>query len=120
MNKNDKLKCGVVCFNSAKIQKLQKRLPDLEELGYEADFYKAMGHPVRLAILSVVEMEECCVCDLANILVQPVSTISQHLRTLKIAGILKSRKEGKLIFYSLKEPKIISSRNNLKLTTVGI
>jgi len=109
MTKNEKLTCGVVCFNNRKIQKLQKRLPDTEELIREADSYKAMGHPVRLAILKIIKLEECCVCDLANILAQPVSTISQHLRTLKMVGILKYRKEGKLIFYSLVDSKILES-----------
>jgi DNA-binding transcriptional ArsR family regulator len=72
-----------------------------------ADRYKAMAHPCRLAILYALALEECCVCDLANILRKPVSTISQHLRMLKAAGLVKSRQDGKLVFYEIESPEIL-------------
>lgn len=93
--------CKVTCFNEKKIAALKKKLPTNEDLEATANRHKAMGHPVRMAILHLLALEECCVCDLANILDQPVSTVSQHLRTLKYAGLLHSRQQGKLVFYCL-------------------
>lgn len=93
--------CKMICFNKEKIASLKNRLPGDNELKSSAGRHKALGHPRRLAILHVLSMDECCVCDLANILDKPVSTVSQHLRTLAAEGFLHSRQEGKLVFYSL-------------------
>ena len=93
--------CKVVCFNEKKISALKKKLPSKSKLESAARRYKLLGHPARQAILHVLSIDECCVCDLANILAKPVSTVSQHLRMLMSAGFLRSRQEGKLVFYSL-------------------
>jgi len=93
--------CKVVCFNEKKISALKKQLPSKSKLDSAAHRHKVLGHPARLAILHVLNIDECCVCDLANILGKPVSTVSQHLRMLMSAGFLCSRQEGKLVFYSL-------------------
>lgn len=98
------MQCDVVCLNSEKIESIQRELPSREQLQEKARFYKAIGHPVRLAILEVLTMEECCVCDLANVLREPVSTISQHLKMLRELKLLSSRREGKLVFYSFADP----------------
>jgi len=61
------------------------------------------GNEVRFKILFLLNKErELCVCDLSDILGMNVSAISQHLRKLKDAGIIKNRKEAQTIFYSLK------------------
>ena len=88
------------CFNESKVRRLARTLPPMRELERAADRHKAMGHPVRLAILDLLSRQECCVCDLAQILGKPVSTVSQHLQTLKSVGLLEARQEGKLVFYS--------------------
>ena len=106
--------CKVVCFNADKIDALKERLPGPDELQAEADRHKAIGHPARMAILYVLAVEECCVCDLANILVQPVSTVSQHLRTLKLAGLVRSRQQGKLVFYSLARQEMMGSLQKIR------
>jgi len=93
--------CKVVCFNEKKISALKKQVPSKGELDSAARRHKVLGHPARQAILHVLNIDECCVCDLANILEKPVSTVSQHLRMLMSAGFLRSRQEGKLVFYSL-------------------
>lgn len=94
-------RCREICFNAEKIGTLRKQLPAKRELAEKARRYKALGHPARLAIVHLLELETCCVCDLANILDMPVSTVSQHLRVLATAGLLESRQQGKLVFYSL-------------------
>ncbi len=93
--------CKAVCFNERKISALKRQLPPERELASAARRHKVLGHPARQAILHVLQIDECCVCDLAAILGKPVSTVSQHLRMLMSAGLLRSRQEGKLVFYSL-------------------
>jgi DNA-binding transcriptional ArsR family regulator len=87
-------------LNTEKVSLLKKQVPSRGALEKIAGRHKALGHPTRQAILRVLAAEECCVCDLANVLELPVSTVSQHLRTLRSVGLLSSRQEGKLVFYS--------------------
>jgi len=101
MGKRRLTTCKVVCFNEKKISALKEKLPSKSKLESAARSYKVLGHPARQAILHILSIDECCVCDLANILEKPVSTISQHLRLLMSAGFLRSRQDGKLVFYSL-------------------
>lgn len=93
----------MVCFNERKIASLRASVPASSTLAAATTRYKALAHPVRLAILAVLRVESCCVCDLANVLDVPVSTLSQHLKALRQAGLVASRQEGKLVFYSLME-----------------
>lgn len=90
-----------LCFNSEKVLKLRASVPSGRDLDARAAALKAAAHPARLAILHLLSLEECCVCDVAHTLSQPVSTASQHLRKLRDAGLVRSRKKGKWVFYSL-------------------
>ena len=94
-------RCTVVCFNEDKIADLRKQLPSEKDLRESARRHKVLGHPARQAILHTLSIDECCVCDIAQVLGKPVSTVSQHLRTLVSEGLLDYRQEGKLVFYSL-------------------
>ena len=98
--------CRTVCFNADKIELLRRQLPDVKVLKGRAHRHKAQGHPVRQAILHILGKGGCCVCDLANILELPVSTVSQHLHKLASAELLISRQQGKLVFYALAEELI--------------
>ena len=91
----------VICFNERKVAHLRDALPCEDSLEQDAERFKALAHPGRLAVLHVLEDDECCVCDLAHTLRQPISTASQHLRRLHRAGLVTSRKEGKLVFYAV-------------------
>lgn len=93
--------CKSVCFNPERIAALKAQLPSERHLRETARRHKILGHPARQAILYALDIEECCVCDIAGILDKPISTVSQHLRTLESEGLLTCRQEGKLVFYSL-------------------
>ena len=93
--------CRVVCFNRKKIATLRKQLPPGQDVAKSSATYKVLGHPGRLAVLTLLAAEECCVCDVANVLRLPLSTASQHLRALRVAGLIRPRQDGKLVFYSL-------------------
>ncbi len=71
--------------------------------GYEyiAALMKALGHPVRLQILSVLRQGEACVCHLETVLGQRQAYISQHLMRLREDGLVVDRREGMNVFYAL-------------------
>ena len=65
------------------------------------------GNEVRLKIVFLLEQEkELCPCDLSDILEMSIPAVSQHLRKLRDGNLIKSRREGQTIFYSLKEEKL--------------
>ncbi|MHC4778155.1 MAG: ArsR/SmtB family transcription factor [Planctomycetota bacterium] len=96
--------CGVFVIDPKKVKGDRRRLPRSSRLEKLTSAFKAMAHPGRLAILHILSRQECCVCEITEILEMPVSTVSQHLRVLKTAKLVKSRQQGKLVHYSLAQP----------------
>lgn len=96
-------------------------LPE-EQAAHLARQYKALGHPVRIRILSLLNAEELCVCDLSTILDLSVSTISHHLKEMRNAGLVKFRTEGRMAFYSLeKNPMTYQCLSSMvEITTAGV
>lgn len=68
---------------------------------------KALGHPTRLMMVYELSRGEQCVCELTDLSNADISTVSKHLLILKNAGIVRDRKVGKWIHYSLKTPCIL-------------
>ena len=71
-----------------------------------ADFYKVFGDSTRIKFLCVLLKAEVCVCDLAEILSMTQSAISHQLRVLKQMKLVKNRREGKTVYYSLADDHI--------------
>ena len=79
----------------------------MEEKFYElADLYKVFGDTTRIKILYVLKEGELCVCDIAQSLSMTVSAVSHQLKVLKNARLVKARKEGKSVFYSLDDDHV--------------
>ena len=76
-------------------------MPEEEELYDLAELFKVVGDSTRIRILFVLFEAEVCVCDLAETLHMTQSAISHQLRILKQSKLVKSRREGKSVFYSL-------------------
>ncbi len=72
----------------------------------EADFLKTLAQPMRLKILDVLKDGEKCVCKIYPAVGGEQSNISRHLTLMKKAGILNCRKEGLMVFYSVRNPKV--------------
>lgn len=104
----EKSPCAENCSADSKTEELQERLPDMEELFELADFFKIFGDSTRLKILCALEDEPMCVCDIAAVLDISQSAVSHQLRYLKQMRLLDARREGKQIFYSLKDEHINS------------
>ncbi|HQH28917.1 MAG TPA: metalloregulator ArsR/SmtB family transcription factor [Oligoflexia bacterium] len=66
-----------------------------------ATILKALAHPVRLFIIDELAKKEKCVCELRDLVGSDISTVSKHLLLLKNAGLVKDRKQGLQVFYSL-------------------
>ena len=90
------------------IEKVRQGMPAEETLYDLAELYKVFGDSTRIKMLYVLFEAEVCVCDLAQSLNMTVSAISHQLRVLKQARLVKSRREGKTVFYSLADGHIKS------------
>lgn len=92
-----------------KLQKeIEETMPPEEEIIDLADFFKVFGDATRLKILCVLKCSEMCVLDIANMLSMTQSAISHQLRVLKQMDLVKYRREGKTIFYSLADSHILT------------
>ncbi len=90
------------------IEKVDDRMPPEEELQDLGEFFKVFGDVTRLKILYVLLCSEMCVYDIAALLNMSQSAISHQLRVLKQMDLVKNRREGKTIFYSLADDHIVS------------
>lgn len=83
------------------INKAKKNMPKDETLYDLAELFKVFGDTTRIRILYTLFSSEMCVCDIADLLGMTHSAISHQLRVLKNARLVKFRKEGKVVYYSL-------------------
>ncbi len=90
------------------IQKVDDKMPPEEELQDLGEFFKVFGDVTRLKILYVLLCAEMCVYDIAALLHMSQSAISHQLRVLKQMDLVKNRREGKTIFYSLADDHIVT------------
>jgi len=100
--------CSVKCIDKKKVKETVKTIPRQEDIGQIADIFKALSDPSRLKIVLALLNQEHCVCDIAVICNQTESAISHQLRILRALKIVKNRREGKIIYYSLDDDHVIS------------
>ena len=98
--------CDTLLVHSDIINDIQHHMPEENRLRELADFYKVFGDATRIRILYVLLQHEVCVCDLAEILGMTQSAISHQLRVLKQMKLVKNRREGKTVYYSLADGHI--------------
>ena len=94
---------------------VNETMPDEEELYDLADLFKVFADSTRIRILFVLFESEVCVCDLAKVLNMTQSAVSHQLRILKQNKLVKNRREGKSIFYSLADDYIHGKRAYLRV-----
>ncbi|GAJ97681.1 metalloregulator ArsR/SmtB family transcription factor [Geomicrobium sp. JCM 19055] len=98
--------CDVFCYDEEKVERISKVVEKQSFLS-AVDIFKALADQTRLKIAFTLTQEnELCVCDVANIIGTTNATASHHLRHLRNLRLAKSRKEGKLVFYSLDDPHV--------------
>ncbi len=101
MQQNGVACCDCLCVHEDLLRKVTAQMPKEEKLYDLAELFKVFGDSTRIRILFVLFEAEVCVCDLAEALQMTQSAVSHQLKILKQAKLVKSRREGKSIFYSL-------------------
>ncbi len=105
MAKSDVL-CDCDVIHAEVVDAVKKKMPEEDELYDLSDFFKVLGDSTRAKIMWALDEHEMCVCDMAVLLNMTKSAISHQLRSLRQADLVKFRKEGKVVFYSLTDDHV--------------
>jgi len=106
MNNLNNEVCKTLIVHKDILEKVKNSFPDREFLSKLTDLFKVFGDPTRVKILKALLISEMCVCDLSVLLGSSQSAISHQLRILRQSDLVKFRREGKVIFYSIKDDHI--------------
>lgn len=98
--------CECNSIHGETISKVETLMPDEEILYDLAELFKVFGDTTRVKILCALFESEMCVCDIAVLLNMTQSAISHQLRVLKAAKLVKNRKAGKVVYYSLADEHV--------------
>jgi ArsR family transcriptional regulator, lead/cadmium/zinc/bismuth-responsive transcriptional repressor len=94
--------CDLLCLDLPHAERIRAALPSHALVDPAATAARAMGDPTRLTIAAALQSgDELCVCDMAWVVGQSQNLVSHHLRQLKAAGLVVSRRQGKLVMYRL-------------------
>jgi len=102
----DELVCEISCIHEETVNSVKGNMLGTEEIQTLSSIFKAFGDPTRLKILHSLKQAEMCVCDLCSVLDMSQSAVSHQLRVLRNLRLVKHRKEGKNVFYSLDDDHI--------------
>ncbi|MDH6198929.1 DNA-binding transcriptional ArsR family regulator [Mycobacterium frederiksbergense] len=94
--------CDLLCLDLPNAESIRTALPDLGRVEPAAAAARALSDPTRLTIAAALyEGGELCVCDMGWVVGAPQNLVSHHLRQLKVAGMVSSRRNGRLVMYRL-------------------
>lgn len=115
---SDKLHSDEVCefpmIHETTVHKVKALMLSQKTSVQLAELFKIFGDPTRVKLLHALKCSEMCVCDLAATLSMTHSAISHQLRVLKSYNLVSSRKEGKVVYYTLADDHV------MKLLTIGL
>ena len=92
--------------DNSKIKKVKEKLPERGMLDSMSQVFGILSDPTRLKIVFALTSEELCVHEIANTIELSISAVSHQLRLLKTAKMVKSRREGKMVFYTLDDEHV--------------
>ena len=104
LNYSEICDCNIIHEKTVKIVK--ENMPDIELVYEVSELFKVFGDSTRARIICALNISEMCVCDLSAILCMTQSAVSHQLRILKGARLVKSRRNGKVVYYSLNDEHI--------------
>ena len=96
--------CGVLHGDA--VEKVRKIMPQDEAISDISDLFRVLGDSTRIKILWALDKSELCVCDIASLICMTKSAVSHQLRVLKDNNLVKNRREGKVIYYSLADSHV--------------
>ncbi|MBR2290160.1 MAG: winged helix-turn-helix transcriptional regulator [Clostridia bacterium] len=105
MSKNEFI-CDCNVIHEDVVAKVLGLMAEEDSFNKLAEFFKILGDTTRVKILYALDKNEMCVCDIANVLNMSKSSISHQLGTLRRCGIVKCRKVGKEVFYTLDDEHV--------------
>ena len=103
---NNEYICDCTVIHKEVLDEVKGKMLPKETFDRAAEFLKILGDNTRFRIIWALNQHEMCVCDLANLLGMTKSAVSHQLRTLRIANLVKYRKEGKTVYYSLADDHV--------------
>ena len=98
--------CEVSVIHEDVLARVRAKMPDETPVYEVSELFKVFGDSTRARIICALNVEEMCVCDLAALLGMSQSAISHQLRLLKGARIVRSRKQGRVVYYALDDTHI--------------
>ncbi|KAA0889683.1 ArsR/SmtB family transcription factor [Oryzomonas rubra] len=98
--------CTINLINEKKVAAVRTAMPPQENLFRLAETFRVLGDPTRVRIIHALSLEELCVCDIASLLRTTKSAISHQLRLLRSLRVVKYRKDGRIVYYSLDDSHI--------------
>ncbi|MCL2372971.1 MAG: metalloregulator ArsR/SmtB family transcription factor [Defluviitaleaceae bacterium] len=99
--------CDCEAIHEDVIAKVRGIMPPAEDFFNLAGMYKMFADGTRIKILWALSKEEMCVCDLAVLLGMTKSAVSHQLKSLRLANLVRHRKDGKMVFYSLADNHVV-------------
>lgn len=100
--------CEVFYVDEDRVGRVRQGMLSEELVEQIADTFKILAHATRVRILRALAKEELCVCDLAQVLGLSVSAVSHQLRAMRQAKLVRCRMDGKLAYYSLRDPFVLA------------
>lgn len=105
MSKNEFI-CDCNVIHQEVVDETINKMPNENTFNKLAEFFKLLGDTTRAKILWALDQNEMCVCDIANVLGMSKSSISHQLGTLRRSNIVKCRKQGKEVYYTLDDDHV--------------
>ena len=103
---NEIERCGFLCVHEEAVEQVLDEMPDDETLYDLAELFQVFGDSTRIKILYALFEAELCVCDISKLLGLTQSAVSHQLRVLKNSRLVKFRRDGKTVFYSLDDDHV--------------
>lgn len=98
--------CSITLIDEAKVAAVRNAMPPEEIFFRLAETFRVLGDPTRVRILQALSLEELCVCDIASLLGTTKSAVSHQLRLLRSLRVVKYRKDGRMVYYSLDDSHV--------------
>lgn len=98
--------CNEEIIHNDIVEKIKSNFPQDDIIEIIADFYKIFGDATRFKILYSIKDNELCVCDISALLNMTISAVSHHLQILRYSNLVKTRKDGKTVYYSLADKHV--------------
>lgn len=103
---NEVCECEII--HEDVVKKVKQTFPKDEMMFDLADFYKIFGDTTRVKILYALDKSELCVCDISALLGMSLSAVSHQLKILRDSNLVKTKRQGKIIYYSLSDDHVKS------------